>query len=119
MAYQRIKASSLSVPNAETKCTRRKPLVSANTAPSRSPDVRPAARTAHPVSGARRATSPMSTEERSSAPDARGSERPASLALFVEAAKIAEGVIGSCLEYASKLFSEMQVRPEQKYYKGN
>ena len=118
MAYQRIKASSLSVPNAETKCTRRKPLVSANTA-TRSSDVSPATRTAHPVSGARRATSPMSTEARSSDPDARGSERPASLALFVEAAKIAEGVIGSCLEYASKLFSEMQVRPEQKYYKGN
>ena len=118
MAYQRIKVSSLSAPNVDRKeiCTRRSKLVDANTAPNLLPDVTLAARTVHPVSGARRATSPMSTEERSSAPDARGSERPASLAPFVEAAEIAGRVIGSCLECASKLFSEM---PEQKYYKGN
>ena len=90
----------------KTKCTRRRPLDSASTARPLFLDVTLAARTAHPVSGARRATSPMSTAERSSAPDARGSERPASLAPFVEAAEIAGEVIGSCPEYASRLFSE-------------
>jgi hypothetical protein len=90
------------------ECTRIRTPVNANTAQDPLLDATLAARTAHPVSGARRATSPMSTEERSSAPDARGSERPASLALFVVAAEIAGRVIGSCLEYASKLFSEMQ-----------
>ena len=58
-----------------------------------------AARMAYPVSGVRRASSPISMEERSSALDIRGSERPASLALFVVAAEIAGRVIGSYMEY--------------------
>jgi len=69
----------------------------------------PAAKTAHPVSSARRVTSLIATEVKSSVLDARGTEKPASLALSVEAAEIAEGVTGSCLEYASKLFSEINI----------
>lgn len=93
-ASPKEKASSSNVPDVATACSRRKAQVSASTATKISLGVKNAAKTANHAPGARRGTSLTTTAARKSAPDAKDLERPASLALFVEAATTVEEGIG-------------------------